>query len=163
MPDIEDMLLGDDDDSPKSEPESREKAAFAQMRKELKALKTEAEELRAFKAQAEQQNRQAAVADVFTQIGLKPKHAKFYPTDGDTSAEAVRVWAIAEELLEVEEGEEQAPPPHLTEGFTPTVIADGATPAAKRWTREEFEAGMRVNPDLWGARASAGKVKWNNL
>jgi hypothetical protein len=48
-------------------------------------------------------------------------------------------------------------------GFTPIVIAGERTmPAAKTWSKAEFEDGMRVNPGLWRARFEAGKVKLNH-
>ena len=146
MADMEDILLGDEE-NPEPEPEpKRDAAAFAQMRRELKAMKQEAEELRAFKAQAEQQARTATVADVFKEVGLKPKHAKFYPTEGDVSPDAIKAWAVEEAFLEVEEGEEVPAPPKQETGFTPTVIGEGTPLGAKTYSFEEFEQLLQADP-----------------
>lgn len=163
MADIEDMLLGDDEENPGTP----DNAAFAKMRKELKALQREADELRAFKAQAEQKAREGELANVFQQIGLKPRHAKFYPADAETTPEAIQQWAISEEFITVDaEAGGQETTVSVTSpqaGFTPTILTEGATPAMKRYTREEFEQIMRENPERGRALAEAGKVKWNNL
>lgn len=158
MPDIEEMLLGDDEDET-TEPKN---ADWARQRKELKAAQKELEELRAFKAQAEQDRRKDAVAEVFRSIGLKPKHAKFYPTEGDTTEEAIRIWAISEELLEDTGDEMPTPASGSPSGFTPTVLSEGTTPGVKRYTREEFEQIFRENPEKGRALLEAGRVKWNN-
>jgi len=160
MPSVEEMLLGDDEENTD---ERGNPNAQARIDREKARMQKELEELRAFKAEAEQRQRVDAVAQVFRNIGLKPKHAKFYPTDGDATEEAIRIWAISEELLE-DVGEEAEPMTSTGQsGFTPTVITEATTPAGKRYTREEFEEIMRENPERGRALAEAGKVRWNNL
>jgi len=158
-PDI-DELLDDDEDETEPEQKPRDNAAFAKMRKDLKAAEKRASEAEAKATELESRSRHQEVAGALAALGLKQKWAKFFPADTEVTPEAIRSWAVSEEFLAAEGNEE--PAPEETKGFTPTVISDGITPAARQFTRQEFEAGMRENPVKWQALAETGRVKWNN-
>ena len=136
MPSIEE-LLGDDEETetpPATDPKTN--AAFAQQRKELAALKKEAEELRAFKAEREQADRKATVSETFKALGLNPKHSGWFPGDQEASEDAVKAWALENELISLAEGE--PPPEPETRGYTPTVIAESHVLGGKTLTAVEW-------------------------
>lgn len=169
MTDRIDDLLGDDEDEPQSDSKpaaSKDNAAFAQMRKELRDLKKEADELRAFRVDREKADRETAISGVFTEVGLNPKHAKLFTAlnpEGDATPELVAKFATEYGLVTNEgEGFEMPQPASEHRGFTPTVVEGGSTPAGKTYNREEFDQIMRENPVRGRQLAEAGKVHWNN-
>ena len=115
----------------------------------------EVEELRGFKQQTEPENREAAVADAFTAAGLSPKAARLFIALNpgvDPTPELVKRFA----------GDYDLGPPPDRSGYTPTVISGGHVPAAKTFTRAEFEDIMRENPARGRALAESGRVRWSN-
>ena len=160
MPSIEE-LLGDDEETETPAAPDKANAAFAQQRKELAALKKEAEELRAFKAEREQADRKATVSETFKALGLNPKHSGWFPGDQEASEDAVKAWALENELISLAEGE--APPEPEARGFTPTVIADGAPLGSKVYTQEEFEALLRTDENRAMQLYQSGKVQMGKL
>lgn len=156
MPDLDDLLQDDEEDT-QPEPRSKDNAAFAQMRKEKKQLEKEVEELRAFRVEAEKAQRGATLSEVATQIGLNPKHAKFYPTDAETTAEALKAWAVAEDFIQVEEGEQEAPAPR--EGFTPTVVSEGQPISSKTYSYEDWRKLLASDQDKAMQLWNSGRVQ----
>src|SRR3990167_10746802 len=161
MPSIEE-LLGDDEETetpPATDPKTN--AAFAQQRKELAALKKEAEELRAFKAEREQADRKAGVEDTLKDLGVPARRAKYYPTDGEATPDAIKAWAIEEEFLALAEGEE-APVPE-TRGYTPTVIAESHVLGGKNLTAVEWREIAKRDPGEGQRLLDQGRVNMAEL
>ena len=156
MADIED-LLGEDE----HEPQDKRDTAFAQMRKELTALKKEAEELRTFRAEAEKDQRTATVSEAFKALGLKPKHAEFYPADAPAEPEAIKAWAVDKELVVLEDGDEEpeTPAPTPTSGFTPTSIGESAPLGSRRYSFEEWDGLLRSDPEKAMKAWNSGRVQ----
>lgn len=150
-----DDLLGDGEETPE-QPDGKANAAFAQQRKELAALKKEAEELRAFRAQTESKARSTSVADTLKELGVPAGRAKFYPDEAETTPEAIRAWAIEEEFLAAE-GEPVA------EGYKPTVIPDSTPLGSKVLSHEEFAELMKQDQNRAFALYQAGRVKLDKL
>ena len=152
-----------DDESPDEQSESKANAAFAQQRKELAALKKEAEELRVFKAQREQLDREDTIGSVFTEVGLNPKHAKLYAAlnpEGEANAESVAQFA-AEYGLVTAEGEPVSAPaaPEPQKGFVPTAIPQGQSLGSKMYSHEEFMDLLQKDPDKAMQIHQAGRVE----
>lgn len=155
MSDYDDLLDDDEDDKP--EPKAKDNAAFAQMRKELKDLKKEADELRAFREEREKADRALAISEVFKEVGLNPKHAKFYQGD-EATPDAIKAWAVAEDFLQVNEDEAPAPAPEQR-GFTPTVINEGQALGTKVYTFEEYEELRKSDPQRAQKAREANRVQ----
>lgn len=153
MADMDD-LYGDEDDKAMEKDEH----AFAEQRKQIKQLNKELEELRAFKEAADKEARKASTAEAFKGLGLNPKHATFYTGD-DISTDAIKTWAMENELLTSEGEPDEATPPAPEAGFTPTVISGGTAIGSKVYTAEEFEALARKDPAKAMDASKAGKVQ----
>lgn len=162
----DDFLLDDEEDEGTEQQavaDPKQNAAFAQMRKEKKALEKELSELRAFRQEQEKAQRTATVAEAFKQVGLQPDWAEFYQGE-DASAEAVRQWAIAKKFLQPAEGEpapEPVAPP--TTGFTPTVIEGGTSLGSKIYTHDEFTEMLKTDQARAFQLYQAGRVKLDKL
>ena len=152
----------DDDEAPsENAPKQPSNSEWARLRKELKEAKAaakEAEELRAFKAEREKADREATVKTAFQELGLNPKHAKFYSGEGDVTPDAVRAWAVAEDFLQVEEGE-AAEEPAPAAGFTPTVISEAKTVGSKVFSFDEFLELSKTDPGRANELWRAGRVE----
>ena len=144
---LSDLLDDDEDDQTNPQQDSKSKAAFAQMRKDLKAAQTEAEEGRAWRAEREKSDRENAITGIFTEVGLNPKHAKLFSAlnpEGDPTAETVAQFA-AEYGLVTTAGEEVEAPEPRSPGFTPTVISEGQALGAKTYNAAEWLELSRSN------------------
>lgn len=157
MSEIDINSLLDDDEEEPGTGSTRDNAAFAKMRKELKAAQKELEELRSLKAQVETERRRAEVSKTFEAVGLKPKHATFYPADAEPTPEAVKAWALEHELLSVEEGTEVETPQPST-GFTPTVIPEGRPIGARTYSVQEWKQLAREDPQAAARAHAEGRV-----
>lgn len=155
---VDDLLDGEDD----TQPEESDNRSFAELRKaygrlekQNKAAASELEELRAFKVEREQQERHQAIAATFTEIGLNPKHAKFYQGE-DATPEAIKAWAVAEDFLPADG--ELPEPAAATSGYTPTVITDPKTLGSRNYSVSEWKELARTNPDLAQRLHAEGRV-----
>ena len=160
MPDL-DLLDDDEDQEDTQEQQSNASAAEKRLDREKAKLKKELEELRTWKQEREAADKARTVKEVFTEVGLNQKWADFYRGE-ETSPEAVRAWALANDFLQIEEDAEPEAPAAAPTGYTPTVIQGGEPPAGKMYTRKEMEDIARVNPQRARALADSGKVAWNN-
>lgn len=162
MADIDDLFDGEEEQgnqkTPKDEDADR---AWATMRRKLDKLEKEAQELRAYKVEVETKQRTASVADAFTALGLKPKHAEFYPADAPTEPDAIKAWAVDKELLALEEGEEvtEVTTSPQSTGFTPTAVGEGAPLGSKRYSFEEWEKLLASDPNRAMQVWNAGRVE----
>ena len=144
-----DLLNDDEDEQPEPKRETgKDNAAFAQMRKDLKAAQKELEEARAYKVEREKADRETAITSVFSEIGLNPKHAKLFAIanpEGEATPELVSQFA-AEYGLATTEGEAVEAPAPTERGFTPTVINEGQALGAKTYSVEEWRQLARDDP-----------------
>ena len=156
--DVDDLLDEDEGERSTPEPRGNDAAAQARIDREKQKLRKEVDELRAWKVEREQADRARSVEATFAELGLNPKHAKFYQAE-DASADAIKAWATAEDLLGIESEENPSPPPPApTTGFTPTVIAGGTALGSKVYTMEEFSQLLETNPNQAMQIYNAGRV-----
>ena len=148
-----DDLLDDEEETPA--PPDNASAAQTRLDREKAKLKKEVEDLRGWKAEREKTDRAASVAETFKDIGLNPKHAKFYQAE-DASPEAIKAWAVEEDFLQLGEGE-QAPVAPST-GFTPTVIPGGLPLGAKMYSPQEWAKASVEDPILGQRLLAEGRV-----
>jgi hypothetical protein len=154
-------LPDDDEETPAQKPRNNEAAALRKMEKDMKALSTELEELRTFKVEREKQDRGNAVTSAFQELGLNPKHAKFYSGEGDVTVDAIKAWAVAEDFLTV--SEDEAAPEAPQPGFTPTVIEGSQAPGSKIYEFDEWMKLSQSDPtraqQLWKAGRVADAIR----
>lgn len=154
---IDDLLDGDEETTPDQPDTSKTNAAFAQQRKELAALKKEAEELRSYRADRERADKTASTAEVFKGLGLNPKHAEFF-TGEEATEDAVRAWAVEKELLTPSEDEPEAAPAPETRAYVPTVISEGQVLGSKVWAFDDWMKLSQTDPAQANALWKAGRV-----
>jgi len=152
-----DALLDDEEESDNEN--KRDNAAFAKMRKELKEAQKRAEAAEASAAEFAAKERTTVLTETFGSMGLNPKHAKFYPTEAEPTADAVKQWAVTEGFIQVEEGEQVERPKQEEAGFTPTVIQDARMIGTKVYDVQEFEQLARMDPKRAAEVYKAGRVK----
>ena len=155
-----DLLDDDEEQEDTQEQQSNASAAEKRLDREKAKLKKEIEELRTWKQEREAADKARTVKEVFTEVGLNQKWADFYRGE-ETTPEAVKAWAVANDFLQIAEDAEPEPAAAPT-GYTPTVIQGGEPPAGKMYTRAEMEEIARVNLPRARALADSGKVQWNN-
>jgi len=156
-----DLLDDDEEQEDTQEQQSNASAAQTRIDREKAKLKKRAEEAEAKVAEFEAKEKARSVKEVFAEVGLNQKWSDFYRGE-ETSPEAVRAWALANDFLQIEEDAEPEAPAAAPTGYTPTVIQGGEPPAGKMYTRKEMEDIARVNPQRARALADSGKVAWNN-
>lgn len=165
MADIDDLLDDEEGEASETPKESApDQKAWSTMRRKLEKAQKEVEELRAFKTQTEAHQRTSQLSEAFSALGLKAKHAEFYPADADTGPEAIKAWAVDKELLMLEEGQDEespAVPKVESAGFTPTAIGEGAPLGSKRYSFEEWEELLASDPPRAMKVWNEGKVQRN--
>lgn len=138
--------------------QKRQNDEAAKLRKQLKesreALK-ELEELRTEKAERDAKIRLTDLGEVFAEMGLRQKFAKFYPADGATDAASVKAWAIEEEFLEpaTEDVEEQK----KLQPFRPLSV-DGSSQVKGTYTKEEIVELAKTDPRAAQKAYEEGRV-----
>lgn len=165
MTDPLDALLGDDEDAPEQQPDSKGNAAFAEMRKTNKQLQKELEELRAFKVEQDRVAREQSITSVFSEVGLNPKHAKLYSAlnpEGEATPETVAQFASEYGLVTNAGDEVEAPAPQ-PKGFTPTIVSEASIPGSKVLSHDEFVELMKTDPNKAFQLHQAGRVRLDSL
>ena len=163
---LSDLLDDDEDEQPEPKRETgKDNAAFAQMRKDLKAAQKELEEARAFRVEREKADRETAITGVFSEVGLNPKHAKLFAIanpEGEATPELVAQFA-AEYGLATNAGEAVEAPAPTERGFTPTVINEGQALGSKVYTHDEFAELMKTDQNRAFKAYQDGRVKLDKI
>jgi hypothetical protein len=122
--------------------------------KAQKALREKEERVAFF----ETRDKEQAKAKAFSDAGLNPAWAKWFPADQEVDAEKAKEWATTEGLLAAAAAEESEKPP---QGFvTPTMQGTPSAGKAKI-TEAELDKLMKTNPTAAVELANKGLVEWS--
>ncbi len=157
----------DEDDGKQDTATMAELRKFANRRdRDAKQFEKELTELRTFREERVAQDRESAINKAFTEVGLKPTHAKLFKAVNPTvEVEAITTEAVAAFAAEYElatgDGVIPDAPEQKPEGFSPVVVGSGAPLGIL-----EGEAALKMareDPAAFEKLFQAGRVKLETL
>jgi hypothetical protein len=158
MADPANPLDDEDDDSPENPVIKEIREAQKRAEKQAKDAQKERDAMAAQLAEFQAKEKENQVGEVFTKVGLSPKHARLFLKDspeGETTEDSVRAWAEANDLAP-KSSEDTSPAATYTPG-----PAGVAPQAGNKISEEELDKLMRTDPAAAVAKANRGEVDWS--
>lgn len=150
----------DDDDEgqePEPEPQRAKQNNQAAQDRIIRKLEKEREEMAAQLQELRDAQRNRSVSDAFREANVKESFAKYFPSDQEVNAEAVKAWAETEGFIQSTPAEEAPKPTPF-----PSTVGLGTLPGSAKLTEAEWSEINRKDPQRGVALANSGQVDWSD-